>query len=181
MTSLLIMNLTKLFWASLVAQMVKHLPAMWETWVQSLHWKDPLEKEMATHSSTLAWKIPWTEEPDRLQLSDFTFTLTKLLKALILWHSAFFIVQLSHPYMTTGETIALTIQAFVSKVMSLLFNTLFRLVITFLPRSKRLLISWLQSLSVGILEPKKINSVSFHCFPHICHEVMGLDATILVF
>ena len=77
-------------------------------------------------------------------------------KASILWCSAFFIVQLSHPYMTTGKTIALTRQTFVGKVMSLLFNMLSRLVITFLPRSKRLLISWLQSPSAVILEPKKL-------------------------
>ena len=83
-------------------------------------------------------------------------------KASILWCSAFFIVQLSHPYMTTGKTIALTRQTFVDKVMSLLFNMLSRLVITFLPRSKRLLISWLQSPSAVILEPSKIVC---HCFP----------------
>ena len=77
-------------------------------------------------------------------------------KASILWHSAFFIVQLSHPYMTTGKTIALTRRTLVSKAMSLLFNMLSRLVITFLPRSKRLLISWLQSPSAVILEPPKI-------------------------
>ena len=76
-------------------------------------------------------------------------------RASILWHSAFFIVQLSHPYMTTGKTIALTRRTFVGKVMSLLFNMLSKLVITFLPRSKRLLISWLQSPSAVILEPKK--------------------------
>ena len=76
-------------------------------------------------------------------------------KASILWRSAFFIVKLSHPYMTTGKTIALTRQTFVGKVMSLLFNILSRLVITFLPRSKRLLISWLWSPSAVILEPKK--------------------------
>ena len=81
-------------------------------------------------------------------------------KASILQHSAFFIVQLSHPYMTTGKTIALTRQTFVGKVMSLLFNMLFRLIITFLPRSKRLLISWLQSPSAVILEPKKIKSAT---------------------
>ena len=81
-------------------------------------------------------------------------------KASILWHSAFFIVQLSHPYMTTGKAIALTRQTFVGKVMSLLFNTLSRLVITFLPSSKHLLISWLQSPSAVILEPKKIKSVT---------------------
>ena len=91
-------------------------------------------------------------------------------------------VQLSHPYMTTGKTIALTRQTFVGKVMSLLFNMLSRLVITFLPRSKRLLISWLQSPSAVILEPKKIKSVAvFVVSPSICHEVMGPDAMILVF
>ena len=86
-------------------------------------------------------------------------------KASILWHSAFFIVQLSHPYMTTGKTIALTRQTFVDKVMSLLLNMLSRLAITFLPRSKRLLISWLQSPSAVILEPPQ-NKVChcFHCF-----------------
>ena len=87
-------------------------------------------------------------------------------KASILRHSAFFIVQLSHPYMPTQKTIALSRRIFVDKVMSLLFNMLSRLVITFLPRSKRLLISWLQSPSAGILEPPK-NEVChcFHCFP----------------
>ena len=80
-------------------------------------------------------------------------------------HSAFSIVQLSHPYMKTGKTIALTRWTFVGKVMSLLFNMLSRLVITFLPRSKRLLISWLQSPSAVILEPPKIKSHCFHCFP----------------
>ena len=103
-------------------------------------------------------------------------------KASILWCSAFFMVQLSHPYMTTGKTIALTRQAFVSKVMSLLFNMLSRLVIAFLPRSKHLLISWLQSSSAVILEPKKIKSVTVSTFsPSICHEVIRLDAKILVF
>ena len=98
-------------------------------------------------------------------------------KASILWRSAFFIVQLSHPYRTTGETIALTRRTFVGKVMFLLFNMLSRLVIAFLPRSKHLLISWLQSPSAVILEPRKIKSatVSF-VSPSVCHEVMGLDA-----
>ena len=86
-------------------------------------------------------------------------------KASILWCSAFFIVQLSHPYMTTGKTIDLTRWTFVDKVMSLLFNMLSRLVITFLPRSKCLLISWLQSPSAVILEPPKIVSHCFPCFP----------------
>ena len=86
-------------------------------------------------------------------------------KASILKHSAFFIVQLSHPYMTTGKTIALTIRTLTGKVMSLLFNMLSRLVIAFLPRSKCLLISWLQSLSAVILEPQEIVCHCFHCFP----------------
>ena len=85
-------------------------------------------------------------------------------------------VQLSHPYMTTGKTIALTRQTFVGKVMSLLFNMLSRLVIAFLPRSKRLLISWLQSPFAVIFEPKKIKSATVSTVsPSICHEVMGLD------
>ena len=88
-------------------------------------------------------------------------------KASILQHSAFFTIQLSHPYMTTGKTIALTRQTFVGKVMSLLFNILSRLVITFLPRSKRLLISWLQSPSAVILEPKKQSLSLFPLFPHV--------------
>ena len=103
-------------------------------------------------------------------------------KASILQHSAFFIVQLSHPFMTTGKTIALTKQTFVGKVMSLLFNMLSRLVITFLPRSKRLLISWLQSPSAVILESEKMKSATVSTVsPSICHEVMGPDAMIFVF
>ena len=91
-------------------------------------------------------------------------------------------VQLSHLYMTTGKTIVLTIWTFVGKVMSLLFNMLSRFVIAFLSRSKRLLISWLQSPSTVILEPKKIKSVTVYTFsPSICHEVMGSGAMILVF
>ena len=102
-------------------------------------------------------------------------------KASILWLSAFLTVQLLHPYMTTGKTIALTRQTFVGKVMSLLFNILSRLVITF-PRSKRLLISWLQSPSAVILEPPKIKSDTVSTVsPSICHEVMGPDAMIFVF
>ena len=103
-------------------------------------------------------------------------------KASILQHSAFFIVQLSPPYMATGKTIVLTRLTFVGKVMSLLFNMLFRLVITFLPRSKHLLISWLQSPSAMILKPPKIKSVTVSIVsPSISHEVMGPDAMILVF
>ena len=103
-------------------------------------------------------------------------------KASILRHSALFMVQLSHPYLTTGKTIALTRWTFVDKVMFLLFNMLSRLVITFLPRNKHLLISWLQSPSAVILEPPKIKSVTVSTVsPSICHEVMGPDAVILVF
>ena len=103
-------------------------------------------------------------------------------KAAILRHSVFFIVQLSHPYMTTGKTIALTRRTFVGKVMSLLFNMLSRLVITFLPRSKRLLISWLQSPSAVILEPPKRKSDTVSTVsPTISHEVMEPDAMIFIF
>ena len=103
-------------------------------------------------------------------------------KPSILQCSAFFVVQLSHPYMTTGKTIALTRRTFVGKVMSLLFNTLSRFVIAFIPRSKCLLISWLQSPSAEILEPKKIKCLTVSTVsPSICHEVMGVDAMILVF
>ena len=124
---------------------------------------------------------------DRLDFLSVQGTLKSLLqhhisKESILQCSAFFTVQLSHPYMTTGKTIALTRQTFVGKVMSQLFNMLSALVMTFIPRSKHLLISRLSSPSAVILEPQKIK-VS-HCFylsPSICHEVMGLDALILVF
>ena len=103
-------------------------------------------------------------------------------KSSVLQCSAFSIVQLSHPYMTTGKTIALTRWTFAGQVMSLIFNMLSRFVIAFLPRSKHLLISWLQSPSTVILEPKKIKFliVSIVC-PSICHEVMGPDAMIFIF
>ena len=100
-------------------------------------------------------------------------------KASMLRCSAFFTVQLSHPYMTTGETIALTKWTFVGKVMSLLFNMLSRLIITFLPRSRHLLILWLKSPSAVILDPQKIKSDTVS--PSISHQVMGPDATIFVF
>ena len=104
-------------------------------------------------------------------------------KASMLWHSAFFIVQISHPYMTTGKAIALTRRTFIGKVMSLLFNMLSRLVIAFLPRSNHLLISWLQSPSAVILEPKKIVSHCFYCLPIYfpwsdgtrCHDLSFLN------
>ena len=124
---------------------------------------------------------------DWLELLAVQETLKSLLqhhssKASNLQRPAFFTVQLSHPYMTTGKTIALTSWTFVGKVMSLLLNMLSRLVITFLPRSKRLLISWLQSPSAVILEPKKIKSnTAYTISPSISHEVMGPDANILVF
>ena len=124
---------------------------------------------------------------DLLDLFAVQGTLKSLLqhhssKASILRHSALFIVQLPHPYMTTGKTIALTGWTFVDKVMSLLLNMLSRLVITFLLRSKGLLISWLQSPSAVILEPRKIKSVTVSTVsPSICHEVMGPDAMILIF
>ena len=268
---------------------------MWETRLQSLGWKDPLEKEMETHSSTLAWKILWKEETGRLQFSvqfssiqslshvrlfatqwiavhqaslsisiswsslkltsieammpsshlilcrpllllppippsislfqestlrmrwpkywsfNFSIILSKehpglisfrmdwldllavqeTFKSLLQRHrskvsilqcSAFFTVQLSHPYMTAGKTIALTRQTVVGKVMSLLFNMLSRFVITFLPRSKCLLISWLHSPSAVILEPQKIKSDTVSTVSSsISHEMMGPDAMIFVF
>ena len=115
----------------------------------------------------IRWPKYWSFSisPDWLDLLAVQGTLKSFLqchssKASILWCSAFFIVQLPHPYMTTGKIIALTRWTFVSKVMTLLFNILSRVVIAFLPRSKRLLISWLQSPSVVILEPKKIKSLT---------------------
>ena len=130
------------------------------------------------YSGLISFRMDW------LELFAGQGTLKSLLqhhssKASILQHSAFFIVQLSHPYMTTGKIKALTRRTFVDKVMSLLFNMLSRLVTTFLPRSKRLLNSWLQSPSAVILEPPKIKSVTVS--PSICHEVMGPDPIILVF
>ena len=132
------------------------------------------------HPGLISFRIDW------LDLLAVQGTLKSLhqhhsTKASILWHSAFFTVQLSHPYMTTGKTIALTRRTLISKVMCLLFNLLSRLVITFLPRSKCLLISWLQSPAAVIVEPKKIVCHCFHCFPSIFHEVMGPGAMILVF
>ena len=133
------------------------------------------------YSGLISFRIDW------LDLLAVQGTLKSLLqhhssKASIIWRSAFFMVQLSHPYMTTGKPIALTRQTFVGKVMSLLFNMLSRLVITFLPRSKCLLISWLQSPSAVILEPPEIKSVTASSvYSSICHKVMGPDAMILVF
>ena len=133
------------------------------------------------HPGLISFRMDW------LDLLAVQGTLKSLLQhhsstASILQHSAFFIVQLLHPYVTTGKTIAFTRQTFVGKVMSLLLNMLSRLVITFFPRSKRLLISWLQSPCAVILEPKKIKSDPVSTVsPSICHEVMGPDAMIFVF
>ena len=124
---------------------------------------------------------------DWLDLLEVQGTLKSLLqhhssKASILWCSAFFTVQLSHPYMTTGKTIVLTRQTFVGKVMSLLFNALSRFVIAFLQRRKHLLLSWLQSPPAVILELKEIKSATVLIFSlSICHEMMGPDTMILVF
>ena len=132
------------------------------------------------HPGLISFRMDW------LDLLAVQGTLKSLLqhhssKAFILWHSAFFTVQLSHPYMTTGKTITLIRRTYVGRVMSLLLNMLSRLVITFLPRSKRLLISWLQSSSAVILEPKNIKSATVSTVsPSICHELMGPDAMILV-
>ena len=125
--------------------------------------------EVLASASVLPMNIQGWFRIDWLDLLAVQGTLKSLLqhhslKASILWHSAFFIVQLSHPYMTIGKTIASTKWTFVGNVMSLLFNMLPRLVITFLPRSKHLLISWLQSPSAVILEPKEIVCHCFHCF-----------------
>ena len=137
-----------------------------------------------TGDSALASFLPKKSQSfrmDWLHLLAVQGTLKSLLqhlssKASILWHSAFFTVQHSHPYMTTGKTITLTRRTFVGKVMSLLLNMLSRLVLIFLPRSKCLLISWLQSPSAVILEPRKIKSGTVSTVsPSISHEVMGLD------
>ena len=139
-------------------------------WVSSSHQAAKVlafhlqHQSLNEHPGLISFRMDW------LDLLAVQGTLKSLFqhhssKASILWHSAVFIVQLSHPYVTTGKTIALTRRTFVGKVMSLLFNMLSRLVITFLPRSKFLLISWLQSPSAVILEPRKIVSHYFHCFP----------------
>ena len=125
------------------------------------------------YSGLISFRIDWF---DLLAVQG-----TLSLKASILRYLAFIMVQLSHLYMTTGKTIALTIGTFVDKMISLLFNMLSMFVITFLPRSKHLLILWVQSLCALISEPKKIKSCHFFHFFSICHEVMGLDAMILVF
>ena len=131
------------------------------------------------YSGLISFRMDWLEL-FAVQGSLKSFLHHHSSKASILWHSAFFMVQFSYPYMTTGKTIALTRQTFVGKVLSLLFNMLSRLVITFLPRSKRLLISWLQLPSAVILEPPKIKSDTVSTVsPSISHEVMGPGAIFL--
>ena len=133
------------------------------------------------YSGLISFRIDWFD------LLDVQGTLKRLfqhlsLKASVLRHSAFFILYLSHPSATTGKTKALTRRTFVGKVIALFFNMLFRFVIAFLPRSKRLLISWLQSPSSVILEPKKIVCHCSHFFPmYLLWKAMGPDAMILVF
>ena len=133
------------------------------------------------YSGLISFKIDWFD------LLAVQGTLKSLLQhhsanASVLWHSAFFMVQLSHPYMTTGKTIALTRQTFAGKVIFLLFSMLSGLVIAFLPRSKHLLVSWLQSPSAVILEPRNIKSLSVCIISlSICYEVMGLEAIIFIF
>ena len=136
---------------------------MQKTWDRSLGWEDALEKEMATHSSIHACRILVDRGAWRATVHGVTKSWTQLSN----FTSAFSIVQVSQPYMTTGKTIALTSWTFVGKVMSLLFNMLSRLVIAFLPKSKCLSISWLQSPSAVILEPRKIKSALFPLFPHL--------------
>ena len=145
------------------------------------YWSFSLSISPSNEHLGLIFRMDW------LDLLAVQGTLKSLLqhhssKASILQCSAFFTVQLSHPYMTTGKTIALTRRTFVGKVVSQLFNMLSRLVITFLPRSKRLLISWLQSPSAVILKPQKIKSATVSTVsPSISYEVMGPDAMIFVF
>ena len=132
------------------------------------------------HSRLISYSIDWFDLAIQGTLK--SLLQSHSLKAPILWHSDFFMAQLSHLYMTTGKIIALTIWIFVGKVMPLLFNILSRCVIAFLARSKCLCISWLKLTSAVILQPKKIKpSIVSLVSPSICHEVMGPDAMILVF
>ena len=163
----------KYFW--MISESVLHIrcPKYW-----SLNFSISPSNE---YSGLISFRMDW------LDLLAVQGTLKSLLqyyssKASIFRHSAFFIVQLSHPYMTIDKAIALTIWTLVGKVMSLFFNMLSKFIIAFLPRNKCLSISWLQSPSAVILEPKKIKSVTVSFVSlSICHEVMGLDAMILVF
>ena len=177
------------FSAALVSSCSQSFPAegLFQ-WVTSLHQLGKvLELQIQHHFFQWIFRVDWIFRIDLFDLLAVQGTLKSLLqhhssKALILQCSAFFMVQLSHPYMTTGKTITLTIQTFANKVLSLLFNTLSRYVIAFFPRSKHLLITWLQSRSTVTLESNKIQSLTVSVvFPSICREVMGLDAMIFVF
>ena len=140
-----------------------------------------LQHQSFQHSGLISFRIDWF---DLLWVQRSLKSLFQDCnsKASIPWHSAFFMIQLSHPYMTTGKTIALTLHTFVGKVMSLVFNTLSRYVTAFLPRRKCLLISWLPSPSTGIWEPKKRKTAAAFTFPPFtCREVIGSDAIILLF
>ena len=129
-------------------------------------------------SGLISFRMDWL---DLLAVQGTLKSLLQHQSSLILRHSAFFIVQVSHPYMTTGKTIALTKQTFFGIVMSLLLNMLSRLAVAFLPRRRHLLISWLQSPSSGILEPKKIKSVTVSTIsPSIFYEMMGWDPMIFI-
>ena len=163
-----ILFLSPIFPSIRVFSNVSALPIRWpKDW--SFSFSISLSNE---HSGLISFRVDWL---DLLAVQETLKSLLQyhIFKASILWRSAFFIVQLSHLYMATGKTTALTRQTIVSKVISLLFNTLSRFVMAFLPRSKYLLISWLQSLLTVILEPKKIRSVTVSIFsPSICHEVL---------
>ena len=133
------------------------------------------------YSGLISYRMDWLE---LLEVQGILETLLQhhSSKASVIRCSAFFVVKLSYPYMSAGKTVALTRWNFVGKVMSLLFNMLSRLVITFLPKTKRLLTSWLQSPSAVILEPTKIKSLTVSAVAEsVCHEVMGLDAMIFIF
>ena len=155
-------------------------------WVSSSHHVAEVLELQLQHQS-FQWIFLISFRMDWLDLLAVQGTLKSLLqhhssKASILQRSAFFVVQFSHPYMAPGKITALARRTFVSKIMSLLFNMLYRLVITFLPKTKHPLISWLQSPSAVILEPPKIKSLIVSIVsPSICHEVMGPDAMICVF
>ena len=134
------------------------------------------------HPGLISFRMDWLDLLAVLQSKGLSrlFSSTTIWKQQFFSTQPFFMVQLSHLYITPGKTIALTIWTFISKVMSLLFNTLSRFIIAFLSRNKFLLISWLQSPSLVILEPRKIKSVTVYTFPpSICHEVMGIDLSFL--
>ena len=154
-------------------------------WVSCLHQEAKvlelqLQSFQRVYSGLISFKTDWFDLPTVRGMLK-SLLQHHSLKASILWCSGFFIAQLSHPYMTSGKTIAWSIWTFIGKVMSLLFSTLSRFVITFLPRGNRFPISWLQSPSAVILEPRKRKSITAPRFsPSVRHEVMGLDAMILV-